>query len=101
MSRPLRIQFPQAIYHVMNRGAARQPTFADEGDYQAFLDTGAEAHWLWGIETVKHRVKSLACVLLGMISCRLRSDSVFWGERCCDQTLPEMAKDFGVGSTRR
>jgi hypothetical protein len=62
MSRPLRIQFPQAIYHVMNRGAARQPTFADEGDYQAFLDTGAEAHWLWGIETVKHRVKSLACV---------------------------------------
>ena len=50
MSRPLRIQFPGAVYHVMNRGAARQPTFADEADYQAFLDTVAEAHRLWGIE---------------------------------------------------
>jgi putative transposase len=34
----------------MNRGAARQPTFADDGDYQVFLDTLAEAHRLWGIE---------------------------------------------------
>jgi REP element-mobilizing transposase RayT len=50
MSRPLRIQFPEAVYHVMNRGATRQPTFADDGDYQAFLDTLAEAHRLWGIE---------------------------------------------------
>ena len=50
MSRPLRIQFPAAVYHVMNRGAARQPTFADDGDYQAFLDTLAEAHRLWAIE---------------------------------------------------
>jgi len=50
MSRPLRIQFPAAVYHVMNRGAARQPTFADDGDCQAFLDTLAEAHRQWGIE---------------------------------------------------
>ena len=50
MSRPLRIQFAEAVYHVMNRGAARQPTFVDEDDYQAFLDTLAEAHRLWGIE---------------------------------------------------
>ena len=39
MSRPLRIQFPQAVYHVINRGAAQQSTFAKETDYQAFLDT--------------------------------------------------------------
>jgi len=50
MSRPLRIQFPGALYHVMNRGAARQSTFADDGDYQAFLNTLAEAHRLWAIE---------------------------------------------------
>ena len=50
MSRPLRIQFSQAVYHVMNRGAARQSTFAEEADYQAFLDTLSEAHRLWGIE---------------------------------------------------
>jgi putative transposase len=50
MSRPLRIQFPEAVYHVMNRGARRQSTFADDTDYQAFLDTLAEAHRLWEID---------------------------------------------------
>jgi hypothetical protein len=40
MSCPLRIQFPAAVYHVINRGAARQPTFVDDEDSQAFLDTG-------------------------------------------------------------
>ena len=50
MSRPLRIQYPGAVYHVMNRGRARQPTFLGEADDQAFLDTVAEAHRLWGIE---------------------------------------------------
>jgi len=47
MSRPLRIQYSGAVYHVMNRGRARQPTFVDDADYQAFLDTLAEAHRLW------------------------------------------------------
>ena len=50
MSRPLRIQYPRAVYHVMNRGRARQPTFVGEADDQAFLDTVAEAARLWGIE---------------------------------------------------
>ena len=34
----------------MNRGGARQATFVDDDDYQAFLDTLAEAHRLWGVE---------------------------------------------------
>jgi putative transposase len=50
MSRPLRIQFPAPVYHVINRGAARQPTFVDDEDSQAFLDTLAEAYRLWQIE---------------------------------------------------
>ena len=50
MSRPLRIQFPAAVYHVINRGAARQSTFTDDRDCQAFLNTVAEAFRLWEIE---------------------------------------------------
>jgi len=50
MSRPLRIHYPGAVYYVMNRGRARQPTFVDDTEYQAFLDTLADAHRLWGIE---------------------------------------------------
>ena len=34
----------------MNRGRARQLTFIDDADDQAFLDTVGEAHRLWGIE---------------------------------------------------
>ena len=50
MSRPLRIQYPGAVYHVMNRGRPSQPTFIDDADDQTFLDTVAEAQRLWGIE---------------------------------------------------
>ncbi len=39
MSRPLRIHFAGAVYHVMNRRTARQASFLNDGDYQAFLNT--------------------------------------------------------------
>jgi hypothetical protein len=50
MSRPLRIQFPGAIYHVINSGIAGQKIFIETGDYEEFLRTVAETHELWGIE---------------------------------------------------
>src|SRR2546428_2097688 len=50
MARPLRIQFPGAVHHVMNRGTARQATFLDEEDYGLFLNTLGEAFDLWGTE---------------------------------------------------
>jgi hypothetical protein len=37
MARPLRVQFPGAIYHVMSRGNGRQKIFRDERDYGRFL----------------------------------------------------------------
>ncbi len=50
MSRPLRIQYPHAVYHVMNRGAARQRVFRGDEDRNRFLAVVAEAHRLWGIQ---------------------------------------------------
>jgi REP element-mobilizing transposase RayT len=38
MSRPLRVEFSGAIYHVMCRGNGRQQIFHDDGDYQRLLD---------------------------------------------------------------
>lgn len=38
MARPLRIEFPNAIYHVMARGNARQSIFHNDGDYQRMTD---------------------------------------------------------------
>lgn len=37
MSRPLRLQFPGAVYHVTGRGNARQAIVADDGDRAQFL----------------------------------------------------------------
>jgi REP element-mobilizing transposase RayT len=37
MSRPLRIQYPGAFYHITNRGNERKPIFKDNGDRKQFL----------------------------------------------------------------
>ena len=39
MSRPLRIEFPGAIYHVTSRGNARKKIFLNDIDRKTFLDT--------------------------------------------------------------
>lgn len=39
MARKLRIEYPGAIYHVLNRGDRRESIFRDDVDHQAFLDT--------------------------------------------------------------
>jgi REP element-mobilizing transposase RayT len=50
MTRPLRIEFPSAIYHVTSRGNARGPIFKDEGDRLVFLGVLEQAierfNWL-------------------------------------------------------
>ncbi len=58
MARPLRIQFSGAVYHVVNRGTARQATFLAEQDYETFLKTLAEAHVLWGVEVFAYCLMS-------------------------------------------
>ena len=43
MARKLRLQYPGAIYHVMNRGDRQEPIFEDDADRERFLETLAEA----------------------------------------------------------
>lgn len=38
MSRPLRIQYPEAWYHVMNRGRRGESVFLDKRDYSVFVE---------------------------------------------------------------
>jgi len=49
MARQLRIEYPGAIYHVMNRGDRREDIFHDDKDRELFLATLGEAclkaHW--------------------------------------------------------
>jgi len=43
MARQLRVEYPGAIYHVMNRGDRREPIFQDDADRQRFVATLGEA----------------------------------------------------------
>ena len=43
MARKLRVEYPEAIYHVMNRGDRREAIFKDDKDRELFLSTLAEA----------------------------------------------------------
>ena len=42
MARKLRVEYPGAIYHVMNRGDRQEPIFKDEDDHRRFLSTLGE-----------------------------------------------------------
>ena len=42
MARKLRVEYPGAIYHVMNRGDRREPIFKDDTDRNRFLETPGE-----------------------------------------------------------
>lgn len=50
MARPLRIEYPGAVYHVTSRGNAQAAIFLADADRQAFLDTLADTvckyNWL-------------------------------------------------------
>jgi putative transposase len=43
MARKLRVEYPGAVYHVMNRGDRREPIFKDDKDREVFLSTLGEA----------------------------------------------------------
>jgi REP element-mobilizing transposase RayT len=43
MARKLRVEYPGAIYHVMNRGDRREPIFRDAADRERFVETLGEA----------------------------------------------------------
>ncbi len=47
MSRPLRIEYPGAWYHAMNRGRRSELIFDDKKDYQAFIDLLNETSEMW------------------------------------------------------
>lgn len=52
MPRPLRIEYENAYYHVMNRGRDRQNIFHNEEYYEAFLLSVSEAHHRFGLQVL-------------------------------------------------
>lgn len=49
MSRPLRIEYDGALYHITSRGNERNPIYREEGDYQRFLEILSELPQRYGV----------------------------------------------------
>ena len=49
MARPLRIEYPGAWYHVMNRGRRGEKIFRLDEDYRAFLNLLQESSEIWDV----------------------------------------------------
>lgn len=49
MARPLRIEYPDAWYHVMNRGRRGEAIFSDDQDYLTFTDLLRETSEIWNL----------------------------------------------------
>ena len=50
MARPLRIEYPGAYYHVMNRGLSRRDIFLEDKGREQFLDLLSDISRLWKVE---------------------------------------------------
>ena len=50
MARPLRIEYPGAWYHILNRGAGKRRIFYSERDHELFMQLLGETSQIYGIE---------------------------------------------------
>ena len=58
MSRPLRIEYPGAWYHVMNRGRRRGKVFASSEDYEIFIAVLRGAVEMWNLKVAAYCLMS-------------------------------------------
>ena len=54
MARPLRIEYPGAWYHVMNRGRRAEKIFHDRHDYQVFVELLEESSEMWNVRVAAY-----------------------------------------------
>jgi len=92
MARKLRVEYPGAVYHVMNREDRREPIFRDDEDRRCFLrtlgeacgKTGWQVHALWlmlnhfhlVVETPRGNLVAGMKWLLGTYSGRFNSERI-------------------------
>ena len=84
MARPLRIQYPDAWYHVMNRGRRRESVFKKKEDYLAFR--------LYGV-----REEDLLVSKRGM-SNEARNVVIYLHRQLRGSKLEEIGEEYGIGS---
>jgi len=64
MSRPLRIQYPGAWYHVMNRGQRDEIIFKDKDDYYSFIDLLKDVVDVWNANIAAYCLMAITTTCL-------------------------------------
>jgi putative transposase len=60
--RKLRVEYPGAIYHLMNRADPRKPIFLEDRDRKLFLETLAETCQKTAVASIDKYRKNLQCL---------------------------------------
>ena len=79
MSRPLRIEYPDAWYHIMNRCERHKTIFEGKNDYSLFLELLQETIEIFHCTVVPmHRGETIGCGLLAQIlrDCEITKDEL-------------------------
>jgi len=71
MSRPLRIEFPDAWYHVMNRARLGQESFPVREDYLAFIELLMDASEMFNM-----RVAAYCLMAMSYVELNIKNDSI-------------------------
>lgn len=104
MSRPLRIQYPGAWYHVMNRGRRREVIFPAKEDYLAFIEVLKETVSLRNIKLAayclmpnhyKVEIASLCGIRRGIIN-EPRNVAIYLTRCLRRDSLKEIGEEFKV-----
>src|SRR3974390_3051041 len=90
MARKLRLQYPGAVYHVMNRGDHSEAIFRNDKDRQLLLATLAQAcdKTDWQVHALKQRRKGQCHTAAGGVRAHLESLQI-------KLTLPAGASTIG------
>jgi len=80
MSRPLRIQYTDAWYHVMNRGRRGEKVFEAKADYWSFIDLLEELNEVFNVKVAAYCLMPnlpWSSFILGLIFFRLKNRFIF------------------------
>ena len=93
MSRPLRIQYPDAWYHVMNRGRRGEKIFTKKEDYWSFVDLLGELDEVFNVKIAAYCLMSSHYHLLVQTPDANLSRSM---RHLRNDTLKQVGEQFGI-----
>jgi hypothetical protein len=101
MSRPLRIEFENALYHVTSRGDRREPIFLDDADRLAFVALIAQACTRFGAAEVPRPRRAVPQSLAHWLAaCPAREAALMHVHRQSGLPMPAIARELGFSPAR-